>query len=311
MATNILIYPFLNPLAFYKDTPDEVARYRSKDFTDWYFSDTILPWEQSVSWKQPWQTSDTIHLQLQSTYGPVTLIMYRTDGDVVDTIPFTQVIASANNPDLRIYEVHVDMSVYEAGCYYFKITFGSPVVLTLRSETIELSEIHENSLLLEAKHYRFREDMIFETGIFPGLRVRASKKFEKPGSNDTIYEDQPGNREVLRSESFRIWKLLIGGSKGIPDYIADKIALMLGCSDFLIDGKYYVKSEGATMEPNAIDDYPMRGWSIELREKLKRSSRIYESETAANAQVSVIIAVDTRGFTEGNTGDVVTIEDIL
>jgi hypothetical protein len=311
MPTQTVIDPFINPVSFFDEDPDTDERFNSKDFIDWAFEDTILPWEEPVCWKQFWQTSDTIHLQLQSTYTPISIQVRDADtGAVVNTIPYSVIIPNADNPDLRILECDIDLSVYPEGNYYLRRLFGSPVVLAQRSNIFELSEIHENTVLLEAKHYKEREDAIFQTGFFPSLRVKGTKKLDKLGSNDTIYEDQPGNREVLRSDNFRVWRLGIGGSEGIPDEIADKISRMLGCSYFLIDGKYYVKAEGANLEPNTVENYPMKGWSIDLREKLNRASKHYEQVTASNAQVSVIIAVDTRGFAEGNTGSVTTIEDV-
>lgn len=311
MATNTLIFPFINPLAFYKETPDEDDRFVSREFTDWYFANTILDWQQDVEWCQPWQTSDIIHLQLQSTYGPVSLIMYRYSDDlVIDTIPFSEVLPNANDPDLKIFEVDVDLSTYDPGKYYFKITFGSPVALTLKSENIELSERIENSLLLEYSHPSFREDMIFETGIQPGIRVAGSITYDKTASKDTLFEDQPLNMEMLRSVNYRLWKLNLGGTFGIPDYMADKISRMLGCSTLLVDGKYYAKQEGASLDPNEIDEYPLRGWSISLREKLNRASRTYEDEIAANAQVAVMVNVDSKGFGADTGGNETVIQDV-
>lgn len=317
MPTNTLIYPHINGLTVYKAVPDTDDRFLSKHMDDWQFSDTILPWEEITDWCQPWMTSDTIKLQLQSTYGPVNLKMYRVDDDVlIDTIPFVNIISNFNNTDLRIYEVDVDLSTYDEGCYYFQITFGSPVALTLRTNNIELSEIIENTLLLEYKHPSFREDMIFETGIFPSCRIPGCIKYERTASKSTVYEDQPLNNEVLRSVNYRISKLYIGideygQGSGIPDHFADKITRMIGCSDLLLDGRYYAKkSEGDDLEAKDSEGYPMRGWTIDLRDKFNRASKHYVNEIGQNAQVAVIVNVDSKGFGNSNSGNLTVITDI-
>lgn len=304
-----LIRPFINPMQFYKETPDSSSRYLTKDFEDWYFSDTILPWEQRVSWHQPWQKSDTIKDQLHTNNGPVTLLMYDEDDNLIDTIPYNQVMPNFNDPTLFIWQVDVDLSGYDEGCYYFKITFGSPVNLTLRSENIILSDNIENTILLEFSQSTYREDMIFETGIQPTIRIPAVKKFKGPASKNTLYEDQVLNMSMLRSINYRVWTLSIGGGKGIPDYMADKIDRMLGCKTVLLDNKYYIKTEGS-LEPSEEDSYPLRGWTIDMREKTNRASRHFENTTAVNTVVSVMVNVDSKGFGADTGGNETVITDV-
>lgn len=316
MATNTLIYPHINPLRAYKDVPDTDDRFLSKHMDDWQFSETILPWQEIVDWCQPWMKADTIKLQIQSTYGPVTLKIYRDDGVLIDTIPYTNVIGNFNNTDLRIYQVSVDLSTYDEGCYYFKTTFGSPVVLTIQHNNIELSENIENSLLLEYKHPSFREDMIFETGIFPSVRVPGCLIYDRTASKSTVYEDQPLNNEVIRSINYRIMKLYIGVDKygsgiGIPNDFADSISRMIGCADFLVDGRYYAKkSEGDDLDPSEVENYPMRGWTIDLREKLNRASKHFINEVSTSGKVAVVVNVDSKGFGNSNTGSLTVINDV-
>lgn len=309
---NILYISNINPVAFYKEVPDTDDQFRSRHMDDWYFSDTILPWQQATRFELPWQTSDLIQMQIQCNYGPINLQVFRDSDDIViDTIPFQQIRANYNDPTLFIYEIDVDMSIYDEGCYYFKITFGSPVVLTLKSENIKLSENHENTLLLSYSNYRMYADMIFETGFASSLRIPATLKFKGPASNDTVYKDQVLNTQIVRSVPFRVWTLQIGGSEGIPDYLADKIFGIIGCSNFQVDGKYYVKNEGATMEPLEEENYPMRGWNIEVVPKIARTQKIYENELSQDAFLAVMINTDSKGFGADNGGNETIITDVV
>lgn len=306
---NTVIYPAINPLQFYKQVPDTDSRYNSRLFDNWYFSDTILPWEQRVEWHQPWQRSDVLHLQLFANYGPINLKLYKEDGTLVGTIPFDQIMVNFNDPNLYIYEVDVNMSSYDEGCYYFTITFGSPVSLTFQSELIILSDNLESTVLLEYSHPSFREDMIFETGIQPKMRIPAVLKFKGPASKNTVYEDQPLNLTVIRSLSYRVFTLDIGAGKGIPDYMADKIDRILGCRTLLIDGVAYTKM-GDSIEPAAIEDYPLRGWRIDMRPSVNRASAHYENDVPQGRQVSVMINVDSKGFGTDTGGSETVITDV-
>ncbi len=311
MATQTILLPFINPLTFYQVNPATDDRFRSRDMDDVKFSDTILPWQEKVDWLQPWQTSDVLHLQLQSTYSPINLKLIRISDDaVIDTIAFSQIRQNYNDPTLYIYEADVDMSAYDEDGYYFILEFGAPAAISFVSENIVLSEIIENTLLCEYKHFEFREDMIFETGIFPGIRIPATKKFDKTAAKNTVYEDQVLDTEVLRSINYRIWKLIIGGSYGVPDHIADKMSRILGCSDLLIDGKYYAVADGATLEANEVDNYPMRGWRVDLREKINRASRLFSAETSQNAELAVMVNVDSKGFGNDTGGSETVVVDV-
>jgi len=306
---NRVTLPAINPLPFYKQTPDTDERYNSRPFTEWYFSDTIFPWEERVSWHQPWQLSDNLHLQLQTNNGPVNLKLFTESGLLVDTIPFSQIRPNFNDPDMYIYEIDVDMSGYDEGCYYFTISFGNPVTLVLQSELIKLSENIENSLLLEYQHPTFREDMIFETDIFPAVRTEGGIKFKGPASKNTIYEDQSLNSTLIRSVNYGVWTLIIGNEFGVPDYFADKIDKILGCATLLVDGIAYTKIDGS-IEPNESENYPMRGWKIDLRRAINRASGQYENDEAQGRSVAVMINVDSKGFGADTGGSETVIFDV-
>ena len=303
---NKVIYPAINPLQFYKQVPDTDDRYNSRLFDNWYFSDTILPWEQRVDWHQPWQLSDVLHLQIHSNYGPINLKLYTEAGDLVDTIAFTQIMPNFNEPDMFIYEVDVDMDGYDEGCYYFTIAFGSPVVLTMQSENIMLSEKLEPTLQIEYSHPSFREDMIFETGIQPKIRIPGALKYKGRKSQDTTYEDQPLNATMIRSKSYPVYELSTGP---IPPYLFDKIALILGCRTLLIDAIGYTKNQ-PEMDMLEVEDVALVGGKIVLRPSNNRSSVHYENEAPAGRQVAVMINVDSKGFGTDTGGSETVILDV-
>lgn len=309
--SNKLSYSFTNPLQFFSSNADRDDRYNGKDFEDFDFTDTILPWQQATSFSQPWQKNDTIALQLQSNIGPVNFILKRWCDDVViDTVQLDQKQQSINEPGVFIYELSAPLSDYDEGEYYAELQLGIPIVFSFRSGKLSIKELQENTLLLEAKHFESREDLIFETGFFPSVRVPATKRYMGPKSKATAYVDQFYNATTLRNVKYREWNLLIGGSIGIPDYFIDMLGGWLGCSDFRIDGKKYTKKDGAEFEINGLQNYPMRGWAITLNETLARGGRIYENDDPINVELTAMINVDSKGFGNSNTGSQTAIIDI-
>lgn len=312
MANKVTI-PFINPLQFYKQAPSVDARYNSRLFDNWYFSDTILAWEQKVNWHQPWQLVDLLHLQLFTNVGPVTLKLYNEDGTLRDTIPFDQLVPNFNEPDLYIYEVDVDMSGYEEGCYYFTIGFGSPVQLTLQSENIVLSEKIENTLHLEYSHPTFREDMIFETGIQPKMRIPGVLKYNNRITQDTSFIDQPLNATMIKSVSSRKWTLHLGGeffgASGVPPYFFDKVSVILGCRTVLLDSTGYTKNQ-PDMDLIEVEGVAMVAGKIDLRPSLNRASTHYENNEPTGRKVAVMVNVDSKGFGMDTGGSETVIADV-
>lgn len=309
---NKLIYSFDNPLQLFDPAPVTDDRYRSKDFIDYNFPETILPWEQNTNYCQPWQKSDTIQLQLQTNVGPVNFILKdaRT-GYVINTIPFTQKEESVNEPGLFIFEIAIPLNIYEAGCYYGVVTFGAdPIAFTLRTGELDIEEIHENTLAIEYKNREFRNDIIWETGIFMLLRVHGTNKYQKTPSKSTTYEDQVLNMTVLRSTPYRIWKLIIGQSRGIPDWYQDKLGGIIGNSTLLIDGKAFTKPAEADLELVELERYPKRGWAVELRERYNRRARIYENDLPLNGVVALAVNSDSKGFGNSNSGSQTIVIDV-
>jgi hypothetical protein len=300
--------PFLNPIHYTIKDYENPDQYNTKYFDDFGFEDTIKDFEQFVNYYQPWQTSDSIHQQLISNYAPLTLKVIReSDGAILFSDPFVQVFPNFYDPGLYIYEHTLNLNILPEGVYRLQIEAGSPATLTLISNPLLVCDRIEESVLLEYKHYEPYGEVIFPTGFNPSFRMYGYCKFDKPAAKRTVYEDQPLNKEVLKTIPYRLYKLF-SRSEGFPDYLVDLLNRALGCSDLVVDGKSM--SADGDLEKKEEEGYPMSGWAIALREKLNRSVRIYENGSPVNARHSVVVSVDNKGFggTGGTTYGVIDIE---
>jgi hypothetical protein len=303
--------PYLNPVMYTELDFVNPDLFASKHIDDFQFIDTIAPWQQNTKFKRIWGNGDSVRQQLTSGIGPVQIQLIDEDGDAVDTQNFEQLQQNVNDPAEYIYQHDYDLSDFDPGCYRFKLLFGSPVEKTFISEPFIISENIENTLLLEYTHYKFRGDVIFETGFTPYIRLCGYLKYKQPLSKDTLYEDQVLDETLLKSDPYDIWDLYLTGPAGMPDYLVKKINWMLGCSTFKIDGRQYTKNDGAKLQESAVDDYPMRGWVIELRDTINRASKIVTTDVNPNAKMAVVISIDSKGFgmdTGGNQSEVNDVE---
>jgi hypothetical protein len=295
MPDQKFIQSLLNPVKFILYTPDTDSEYLSRHMDDFFYYETIKPWQQRKSYYQPWMNVDTISLQFQSELNPVKISLIDIDERVYHSVNMTMGAYVFDNPNLHIYEISLPLTSYDPGLYFLKIEAGpltdGAYPVTLISEPLEIAAVHKHTVLLEYQHYEYYNDIAFETGFAPELRVRATLKYKNPTSKDTLFEDQPLNLKMLQSKPFRIWELKIGGATGIPDYLADALNRILGCSSILIDGKPYTKSEGAKMEESTQSNYPMRGWSVELRETENKVSNTYHGTAADITPPAIIHAV--------------------
>jgi len=267
MANFLTIEP-LNPLKFVEVNPSQSAAFHTKHFDDYLFADQIAEWEQTVEYENPWETGDAITIQFKSNLAPATVDIIDVYGNSQAQVTATGGSGGLIGQPFDVYVANVALNSLAAGCYYLKITAGDPLgtPIVMRSEWICVKDQHLRTVMIAYKNATNKDGVVFEQGLVFNLRVDARIGNMTPGSKDTIYEDQILREVMIRSYAYRTFKFTISFAKGVPDYIIDKLNRIFGCSYITIDGKQFVKNEGAKWERAGQATYPMAGWSIDLRE---------------------------------------------
>jgi hypothetical protein len=297
MPTNIVDIPFLNPLRFVP------VGSTAKNFdSDWYFNQ-IKSFEQQIQYYQKWVYGDVIYLQVLSNFAPVVIELLDCSGNSLNTFSFTVKSTSLVNPGYTVYECSIPVPTIDEGVYYFLLKVGSyssvPEESTLEqfiSEPQYFSADAENTILFQYKNSYNRFDVIFETGINFGFRCDAVIGAIDPQSKDTVWEDQPLNLRTITSTPYRHFKLTIGNSYGVPDWVVDKVNRLFSCDTVLIDGRQYTKAEGAKWEVNQAELYPMRGWKIDIRETNNRYSLRGQNNNSPAEQFAVVYNIESKAF---------------
>jgi hypothetical protein len=291
---NRLYIPYLNPLNFVEVDPVEIPQYLTKHMDDYFLRERLNPW-QSGSYSQPWQINDTISLQFQNNIGQLQVDVINCEQEVQLSFLMQQKQQNKYEPDYFIYESNTALTPLDPGKYFFLITVGGGLKILI-SELSEVSEIIENSVLLEYSNRSYYGNMIFETGITPSIRIRGLLRLKESAAKDTIYEDQILDAVIIQSKPYRVWEFIVFA---IPDWMIDKLTWILGCSNFRIDGKYFTKNEGAKWEEtDNIGAGTLKGYKIELRESINRNSKIFTTAENENEELTIVLNTDSKGFAD-------------
>lgn len=302
MATT-LYDSFLNPVKFQALDNVQLPNYVSRFMDDWMFRRTIQPWQQKVCFYQKWSTDDTVKIQYTSDVAPIVIRMYDENGYLVHTQAFATLQQDELQPTFFIREIAISLAGFTPGKYFFTRDVGGVITYSEPFELVEYEdasgiclEDQDPTLLLEYKHFEPIQGIKFFTDIEFQMRVQAWLRYKQPGSKDNIYEDQLLNQTLINSVPYRVFQFILGGPAGVPPWFINRVARIFSCSDVKIDGRLFTKAEGSTFEPIALEEYPMAGWTIDLREKLNPDGVTFEDDVVIEGIAAAAIIVDNKGF---------------
>jgi hypothetical protein len=296
---NLLAIPFLNPVSFYEAKPAVFDEYLTKFMHDYPFEQNQFPWLDPLTYRQKWQTSDTIYVQVESNFEPLQLDLINRYGNVVLSLVANLQMPNKYMEGVHVYEFALSLASVEEGCYHLRLTTGNLNELNMISEPMEVRDVHEGTILMQYRNSRYHGDVIFETGITFGFRVEGAFDFLDPGANITAYEDQKADPYILSARPYRVWPLVIGGeenSRGIPDWVVDKFNLIWSCNDVKVDGKSFARNGDAQLSFQVVEGYRMRGITLPVREGQNRGSKIVSPTVDTNKKLLVSFNINTKLF---------------
>lgn len=308
----MLYLPYILPIQLVKVDPAQIAQYLSRHIDDWMLQNRLNRFQDRATYANQWLQADSIYLQFPSNSGQPQVQVIDCNRTAHITQLMIQRQQNTLDPLTYIYESSTALSTLPVGFYWFYVTSGSVVLI---SEPIEVCDTIDLSLLVQYKHRKNYAGVIWETGIEFNMRIPGILRQKPMASKDVVYEDQVLNMTMIKSTPYRLWELVLGAGSNTPDYIMNTMTWVLGCSSCKIDGRYYSKNDGFKWEQsdeqynNAL--YSYRG---EIREMLNRDSKIINPPANTNEQVTIIGAVDLKGFADtdfGGSSNIAFIEDVV
>lgn len=307
-----LIISHINPIDFVELNPIEIPQYMSRTMDLYLFSQRLTEWQVGAIYVQPWRKDDTITLQFQNNAGTIQIDVIDCQGKIYLTFLMNQKQQNFYSPDYFIYESSITMGALADGIYFFRVTVGDDTKTLYISEPLDIRNNHTNTKLIEYSHPTYYQNLIFETGISMGIRIPAILRKKPTAFKDTIYEDQVLDAVMIKSVPYRLWELLIGAPIQIPDWFEDMIARIMGCQNLKIDGTLFTKSIDSKMEEadNAWNG-SLKGFKMELRERLNRDSKIFSTTQNTNEQLTLVLNVSGKGFADTSTDASANIFQVL
>lgn len=284
-----------SPLKFSRVSPPVNPKYHTVFFDEDWFVNTIKPWQTQVEYFQKWQKTDEIDLQVQANYDPIKLEIRDCAGRTIDTLDFELRNTVIEGQPFQVYELNIQLADLAEGVYYFLLIagFGDSIQMMV-SEGIDLKLSHPDTVLIEYSNSFNKGGIIWDTGIKMAVRVEGEIINYEPGSEDVMYIDQTHDTEPLSSVPYDGFTFAIGGSFGIPDWVAQKINWIFSLDSVFLDGRQFVKAEGAKFEKVQVENYPMNGWTLQISPS--RNLDFDEYDDTFDDEVVVTFNIDTALF---------------
>jgi len=292
---NQLFIAEANPVKFYwTDRPVDPAKNYFLLGEDW-FSKQVPFWYQKMPYFQKWQKTDTINLQVKANFDPIIWYIIDCKGSTVKGGDFDLKYTAIIGQPYKFYEAAIQLADVPAGSYYIVISAGiDGARMDWISEPISVKLQHPETFITEYKHSFNHLDVIYGTGISFYFRCEGNLIQYDPQNNGVVYIDQYLDAVQLSAYPFEGWKLSIGHSYGVPDWVIKKINTIFCFNYVTIEGKQFIRPAGTKMEANRLDEYPMAGWMMDVRPAQNLNSDFADS--AFNNKIAITYNIDANLF---------------
>ena len=272
MAVQIVKFPLLNTVRFVRAT----------NVQDYFWNDRIPSFESDVDYVQKYQTSDYIQFSVafnpayinssnilcqlrdcryNQNYGyflPLSIAFIDGDGLVHLNMKLT-----LHNPLIPEGEYYIYLYMPQVAGGNFDLFY---------SEKISIKTEHENTIQLKYTNEGNDFDNYFYLDFFGAsktyfiFRVEGGFKSDgfKPGSMDSMFQDQNQANTLLSSVPYDVRQITFGNNKGLPNWVSSKINRIFSCTNVQVDGVEYTKTEGAKIESSFTPRYPFGIWTLDL-----------------------------------------------
>ena len=309
MALYNMSVAHLSPVQFVPLNPTGNNRYHFKHMDSTWFSEQVQFYIAQAQYYQKYQFDDTANIQVRTNgLGPVQMDLYNCRGEIVRTVALDQITNDAIIDPYALFEGVMPFNDLDAGIYVIVLTGGTgESTVKFISEKIYLREAWDMTLLFEYTNNRNKQSTIFNSGYSPSIRVEGWIDNFEPGAKFATYEDQPADIQLLNGIPFRKFKLNIGANDGVPPWIIDKINRILLLTDTNIDGLGFTRNGDAQFEKVDVPGWPMKYWTIEIREAKNRDSVTLGTDGELNSDLTVIYNINTKAFGDGSEDNVVQV----
>lgn len=266
---------------------------------------------QTNCYVQPVKLIDGLFFELITDFAGITIQSFLCEDDTIIHVDFVTIPVSVINGSL-VYRIHItdEYFNYAENKIYLKITLGSgndPNRIELESNILQGVQTNTDYLEFEytggkdntkgvvfyppefelsnPKRNPYTFKMLVEGGVYAHNTKLNSKNFI----------DQRQNYSKLSSFPYNTYKLNVGGTFRVPEWLAEKINYIFTLSYMTIDGKRFIVEEGNSLTTKA-QNYQSRMYFYEV-DIIEAASRSVQKITkGASLSTTTIMDIDTQVF---------------
>lgn len=286
----------LNPVKLYRVDRSTTSKYQTRHFDDFKFEERRYFWQIYERYKRIWQTTDIVNQQFTSMIDPLIFELLDQYGIPIITLPMLVGMPNKFIPNSHLYEANMSLADLPAGCYYFRLSAGSgDSIEYYESDFYYIADIIPGSIFIDYWHSRFKDMVVFESGIKFGRRMMGNVGRLKPGKIAEYMKDEKYNATLLSSRSFRQFPIQFGDQFGIPDDEVDFLNGVWGVQNVLIDKKNFCCA-GDDFVFVEVDNKAMRGCSLLVEEGINRRWSVFTTNSDPTKKLSVAVFVEAKVF---------------
>lgn len=198
----------------------------------------------------------------------------------------------ASSNYFNVYEALHDFSDLEEGCYYGRLTvFDSLLTIQARSEPISLKLEHKKYLRLTYRNKDNDFGLAFVHGYTGVIRLPALHGHKgTPGGEHSTSRNSDATLVKVSATMFRKFPLEVWG---VPRYIHEKVATLINCGYWTINGVRYQTEDGYPI-PVFIEKSLLSHATITVEQVGWQNK--YKTLSQSGAIAERLIATGTGGF---------------
>jgi hypothetical protein len=252
IGPNMIYISDRNPLHFVKYDATPASGYHFADiYDDWQKNRFPRYRVYQPDYAQPWQTNDTINLQVVSNgVGSLQVqVISIYTGQVVDIKAFSPVAGAPVTTPNQLQQVSIPLSGYPVGQYWFGL-FADGALVGI-SEKIDLRVDWPNTIKCEYDGSQDKIDFYFSTGIQLMIRVQGELLPWSADSEVDNYEDENGDYQLTRGVPLKTRMVQFGGEDGlIADWMSLKMNQITLLENFRAEGIHLTRDNNSKWEPD-------------------------------------------------------------
>lgn len=277
-------------------------------YSDWFDNRNSAWLFGKTDYIQKFQKDEIIRDQIITNgISAMTLKIYRClDATLVDTIDYEPVAPSPIPIPEIVLEAEIDWNDYPEDQYFCVAYVGEVAVFIF--ERVEIRTKWYKTILTNSYHSVNQPGVFYSTGFRTIVRIEGLVRKLQPDVDSVTAKEESGNSKLLWSSLSKKRMIRYGNARGIPDYMAIKMATALLNDNCSIEGTLYTIQEGEKINPSEdIPGVPMYYYEVMVNPKENTRGKVFPGVGSSDRN-GVIVVVDATaiGLSPNN---IIMIED--